>query len=435
MNITKEISISPDAPKKTRIAQVATLAVALAIPWGCAEEETVDEIEELRMYNWWTTGGELAALDAILTVFTGQHPNVQVTNAVTTGGAGLSQQDLVDDLESGNAPDTFVIHIGDELEPQLAYLQNLDDVFASEGWANAFPQGVLDSVTFDGHYYAVPINIHRSNVLFYRKDLVSSPPTSVEDLLVEVAAGKKFAFVGEWTAMHIFESVLLAKVGTEGWPQLFDGTIGWDSDLVKGAFTDFKALIDASTQSIDPAEGGWGERLIALMTDEVDPAAFTIMGDWFVGDMKVAGLVAGTDFGWAPSPGTDQFMYLADSFVLTADAPNAETTKKLLKVIGSVEGQDAFNPIKGSIPARVDSDVAKYDTYGESAISDFASPSTVLIPSMAHGAKGHPNYKGAMFGILQELAEDTITVDEASAKATACFASGTAGSSCSFDSL
>ena len=53
-------------------------------------------------------------------------------------------------------------------------------------------------------------------------------------------------------------------------------------------------------------------------------------------------------------------------------------------MLGSVEGQDVFNPLKGSIPARVDADVNKYDEYGKQTIEDFKN--NRLTPSWAHGS-------------------------------------------------
>ena len=47
------------------------------------------------------------------------------------------------------------------------------------------------------------------------------------------------------------------------------------------------------------------------------------------------------------------------------DSKDQATAKEFLKVLGSVEGQDVFNPLKGSIPARVDADVSKYDILWE----------------------------------------------------------------------
>jgi glucose/mannose transport system substrate-binding protein len=55
-----------------------------------------------------------------------------------------------------------------------------------------------------------------------------------------------------------------------------------------------------------------------------------------------------------------------------------------LKVCGSLEGQEAFNPQKGSICARTDCDPALFNAYLQSAAADWAVDA--IVPSVAHGA-------------------------------------------------
>jgi glucose/mannose transport system substrate-binding protein len=52
--------------------------------------------------------------------------------------------------------------------------------------------------------------------------------------------------------------------------------------------------------------------------------------------------------------------------------------------VASVEGQQAFNTRKGSIPARSDADPADYPAYQRAAIADFKR--LRLVPSCAHGS-------------------------------------------------
>jgi glucose/mannose transport system substrate-binding protein len=111
-----------------------------------------------------------------------------------------------------------------------------------------------------------------------------------------------------------------------------------------------------------------------------------IMGDWvkgyFVNDLK---LKVNEDFGYVPTPNTEgKFMVITDTFGLPKGVKNPDDVKKFLSVLGSVEGQDAFNPLKGSIPARIDADVSKYDEYGKQTIEDFKKAE--LAPSLAHGS-------------------------------------------------
>jgi glucose/mannose transport system substrate-binding protein len=113
-----------------------------------------------------------------------------------------------------------------------------------------------------------------------------------------------------------------------------------------------------------------------------------IMGDWTHGVLKSKGF---TDYKWAPAPDTTgTFMVLSDSFGLPKGAPHRDNAINFLRVCGSQAGQDAFNPIKGSIPARTDPDLSKYDEYLLSAMEDFKS--NVLSPSIQHGAAAKQSF-------------------------------------------
>jgi len=119
-----------------------------------------------------------------------------------------------------------------------------------------------------------------------------------------------------------------------------------------------------------------------------DKAAMMIMGDWTAGWFGSKGY---SDYGWAATPGSDGiFVGLSDSFSLPQGAPNAKAAEDWLAVCNSKEGQEAFNPAKGSICARTDCDneafkaVPETYDYLTSAAEDWASDS--IVPSVVHGA-------------------------------------------------
>jgi glucose/mannose transport system substrate-binding protein len=132
-------------------------------------------------------------------------------------------------------------------------------------------------------------------------------------------------------------------------------------------------------------------------------AAFNIMGDWAEGYFKSnMGWTPGEDFGWMEVPGTrGTFMVVNDTFGLPQGAPNPENAKRWLEIIASQEGQDTFNPIKGSIPARIDGDKSKYDPYLTDAMDDFAS--NTLTPSIAHGSAAPEGFITALNDNINEL--------------------------------
>ena len=123
-------------------------------------------------------------------------------------------------------------------------------------------------------------------------------------------------------------------------------------------------------------------------------AAFNIMGDWAYGYFanpapNGLALKPHTDFDWAVSPGTyGVFNFLSDSFVLPANGKNAEGTMAWLTVAASKEGQEAFNPLKGSICARTDCDQTKFSEYSQDAAKDWAS--NQVVGSLFHGVVAAP---------------------------------------------
>jgi hypothetical protein len=97
-------------------------------------------------------------------------------------------------------------------------------------------------------------------------------------------------------------------------------------------------------------------------------------------------------------------MMLSDSFGLPQGAPNRDAAVAWLTVCGSKEGQDAFNPLKGSIPARTDADRGLYDVYLQSAMDDFAS--NAIAPSLAHGAAASEGWVTAFNDVMTLFVSD-----------------------------
>ena len=112
--------------------------------------------------------------------------------------------------------------------------------------------------------------------------------------------------------------------------------------------------------------------------------AFSSMGDWADGEFLKANLKEKEDFGWVSHPGTDgSFIVVADGFTLAKGAPHKDAAMAWLKSIGSKEAQEAFNPLKGSIPARTDVDRSKFDGYHQWSMDSFSKDK--LLASCVHG--------------------------------------------------
>jgi glucose/mannose transport system substrate-binding protein len=95
-------------------------------------------------------------------------------------------------------------------------------------------------------------------------------------------------------------------------------------------------------------------------------------------------------------------MWLSDSFGLPVGSPNRDATIAWLELLGSVEGQNTFNPLKGSIPARVDAVDANpdlYNVYLQDTAADWASND--LAGSLAHGSAANERFMGDFSTVLE----------------------------------
>lgn len=359
-------------------------------------EEATGETEELEIFSWWTGAGEEAGLLAIIDLFEEQHPDVEVVNAAVAGGAGSNAQAVLASRMQGNdPPGTFQIHGGAALNTGWVAADRMEpvtDIYEEEDWMDKFPEDLIDLVTTDGEIYSVPMNIHRSNVMFYNTAVfeehgIEAPATfdefyeAADELqeagVVPLALGDRES----WTSLHLLETIMLGELGPDGYNDLWTGDLAFDSPEFEEVINHFDRMLEYIND--DHAARNWQDA--AQMVAEGD-AAMNIMGDWAAGYFATdLSLTPNEDFGWAATPDTDGlFMIVTDNFGLPQDVENPETVKDFLRFIGSVEAQDTFNPLKGSIPARVDSDPEEYNEYGQSTIEDFNN--ATLTPSLAHNS-------------------------------------------------
>jgi glucose/mannose transport system substrate-binding protein len=245
---------------------------------------------------------------------------------------------------------------------------------------------------------------------------ITTVPTTYEELFAacdSIAAADRIcvALGPQWTAMHLFENVLLGTLGADAYSGLWTGATDWNSAEVKTGIENFARVL-TYTNSDHAALSDW-QPAAKLMTDGL--AAFNIMGDWAYGyfanpDPNGLSLTPHEDFDWAPPPGTDGlFLFLADSFVMPANAQNPDATNAWLAVAASKEGQEAFNPLKGSICARTDCDPALFSEYSQGAAEDWSSDT--VVGSLTHGVVANDAWKAKIDTALGLFLADPTTVD------------------------
>lgn len=414
------------------LALVAAACTPAATPEATEAPETGEGMSQVEVFSWWTGGGEAAGLNAMIEVFKAQYPDIEFVNAAVAGGAGTNARAvLATRLQANDPPDSWQGHAGQELIGTYVaggQIEPLNFLYEEEGWLDVMPATLIPLISQDGDIYSVPVNIHRANVLWYNPTVLAdhniTAPTTLEEWFAAMDALKAagmdapLALGEQWTAMHLLETILLASLGADAYNGLWNGTTDWGSPEVTAALETFERVLGYTNS--DAASLTWQDASKLVVDGN---AAFNVMGDWAEGYFKELGLSPMEGFGWAPVPGTGgNFQFLSDSFVLAVGAPHRDAAIAWLKIAGSKAGQDAFNPVKGSIPARSDADRSLYDEYLQSAMDDWAS--NVIVGSLTHGVVANDSWKSEIDTALGLYLADRNLANFQTALVAACNSSG-----------
>jgi glucose/mannose transport system substrate-binding protein len=409
------------------LLMVACGGAATEAPTG--GEEAMNQVE---VFSWWTGGGEAAGLDAMIVVFKAQNPDIEFVNAAVAGGAGTNARAvLATRLQASDPPDSWQGHAGQELIGTYVaggQIEALNALYDQEGWLDVMPDTLIPLISQDGEIYSVPVNIHRANVLWYNPTVLAdnniTAPTTLEEWFAAMdalkAAGMEapLALGEQWTSLHLLETILLASLGPDAYNGLWDGTTDWGSAGVTTALETFDRVLGYTNS--DSSSLTWQDASKLVVDGN---AAFNVMGDWAEGYFKELGLSPMDGFGWAPVPSTGgNFQFLSDSFVLPVGAPHRDAAIAWLKIAGSKAGQDAFNPVKGSIPARSDGDRSLYDEYLQSAMDDWASDN--IVGSLTHGVVANDSWKSEIDTALGLFLTNHDVAGFQAALVSACASSG-----------
>jgi len=396
---------------RRKVAVAITVAAMLAVS-ACSSSTSTSTstpsngaaaTKDVEVFTWWAAGGEKAGLDGLISVFKKDCSQYNFVNAAVAGGGGDKAKTLLaNNLKAGNAPSSFQAHAGGELSDYIANGQ-VDDItalFKANGLDNAFPPDLVKQITVGGKIYSVPADIHRANMVWVNPVVLkkanldpAKAPATVKDWIADLA---KLKAAGVTTPLvlskgfaeeMLLETTLLGDLGVEKFNGLYDGTTKWDGADVTAALNDFKTLVGYSNTDRETMDWDAALSKYLLPTDpKTATAGYQVMGDWVPAQILSLKMPESSYTYW-PAPGTDGvYQWLSDSFTLPKSGKNAEGAKCWLKVVGSPEGQKAFNMVKGSIPARSDATPAGYPAYQQWAMAQWKA--SKLAPSLAHGSAG-----------------------------------------------
>jgi glucose/mannose transport system substrate-binding protein len=414
------------------VAGAATFGVsALELLEACGNQSTTSTntsgnlTGNLEIFSWWTGAGEKDGLAMLYQLYNQQHPQVKVVNAAVAGGAGSQAKAvLATRMQANQPPDSFQVHAGQELTAtwvKAGKMEPITSIWKDLNLDKSIPADLKSIVSSNGDVWSIPVNVHRGNALWFNLHTLGSatPPTTMDELASSLAAFKAkgiqyplaLGSQGNWQIAMWLENGILANGGVDYYNKLFQGKGSFTDAKVKDTLTQMVQLFayanpDHTTLDWDGAAG-----LVAKGT-----AVYTIMGDWAKGYFTnlTPAMAPNQDFGTVVHPGTKgSYVTVVDTFGLPKGAPHRDNAVAWLKVVASQQGQQDFNPKKGSIPARTDVPTSAFDPISQSFMAEFKSDK--LVPSSAHGSATPPNFASAVNDIMGQFAQNKDVNGTASA--------------------
>jgi glucose/mannose transport system substrate-binding protein len=341
-------------------AVVGAAAMALA-----GASQAVD----LEVTHWWTSGGEAAAVAEFAKAFNEKTEHNWVDGAIA-GGGSTARPVMVSRILGGDPMGATQFNHGRQTEELIEadLMLDLTDVAEAEGWRDiVHPVSLLDSCTYEGRIYCVPVNIHSWQWLWLSHEAFADAGVDVPSNWDEfVAAAPKLEEAGKvplamggqpWQAAGAFGVMVVAIAGLDAWTEV---NVNKNADVARG--DGYKAVFEAAANARQFSKNtnvqDWNQATNMVITGK---AGGQIMGDWAQGEFQVAEQVAGEDYTCLPGLGVNEIISTGgDAFYFPKqDDPEVEKAQKeLASLMLSKEVQVNFNLKKGSLPVRGDVDLA-----------------------------------------------------------------------------
>jgi len=399
-------------PIKSGIIKVRMLFLGLLFALNVADAS------EIEVLHWWTSGGE-ANSAKLLREEVESRGHIWKDFSVAGGGGQSAMMVLKARAVSGNPPTSAQIKGYDIQEwTKLGFLTDLEEVALQEHWDSLLPKTVSDIMKYQGRYVAAPVNIHRVNWLWINPKILKkvgvAVPTTLDEFFSVADAVKAAGYIPiahgrqGWQDATVFESIAIAILGPEDYNKAF---VQLDLDVLSGkkmedvftAFKKFRGYVDEKALGRD-----WNVATQMVMKGE---AAMQIMGDWVKGELTIAGKIPGEDYLCVAVPGTQgTFSYNIDSFVFfkSYDPSRGQGQKELARTIMSKKFQETFNFSKGSLPARTDVSMARFDECAFKSMTAFtlAEGSVNLVPSLSADMSTTSYIRDAIIDVISEFFSD-----------------------------
>lgn len=264
-------------------------------------------------------------------------------------------------------PDLWVEWPGKNIElgVESGVIGDVSDLWQTAGLAETFVDGAAAAARFDGTYRCVPTDIYRINNLYFNREMVDragvDPETvgkpegflsmleSLDDALdvAPIVINGKDPF----GPLQLWESFVIAHGGASTYEDLLEGTAGRHRDAVGRAVESLNRTLEYAHPEITFLASSESDD--AFVAGE---AALSHNGGWAVGRMKGAdGFDYGTDWGYAPFPGTgDAVQMNMNALVPAAGSADDATVRAFMEHVAQPSSLATIADAVGGIPPRGD---------------------------------------------------------------------------------
>jgi glucose/mannose transport system substrate-binding protein len=399
--------------------QIAALVISIGMVTGFA---LAGEVEVL---HWWTSGGEAKAVGVLKDMLEKEGHSWE--DFTVAGGAGENAMTVLRSRAVSGNPPTAAQVKGPQIQQwgDEGVLTNLDEVALANNWDKLLPKVVADIMKYDGHYVAVPVNVHKINWMWVNPDVFRKAgakiPTTWDEFVdsaekIQKAGFVPVAFGGQaWQEATVFESIVIGIGGADFYQKALvkADPAALNSQTMIKAF-DILKTIKKYTDKGAPGRD-WNLATSMVITGK---AAMQFMGDWAKGEFTKAGKAPGVDFVCMPVPETsNSFLFNVDSFIMfdVKDKGAKEAQKAMSRLIMEPKFQEVFNVYKGSIPVRLGMSRMQFDDCAHASFDSFAASaaSGTLLPSMAHEMAVFPAVRGAIFDVVTNFYNSNMSSKDA----------------------
>ncbi|MBY5766975.1 carbohydrate ABC transporter substrate-binding protein [Rhizobium leguminosarum] len=410
-----------------KAALAATLAISLAASVAHAQPK-------IKLLHQWANGNDANSIKTLGEMFTSSG-GVWDQTAIS-GSTANTLAKLGADVVAGNPPPAVQLK-GPEIAKwyKTGMLARLDDQAVKEGWDKLVAPELLPVMKPDGHWVAVPMNIHRINWMWGNKAAMAAvgvdqmPKTWAEfnTACEKAVAGGKICIAhhsADWTDGTTFETVvygidkdLFQKTFVEGEVEAMRS-----EGMVK-AFAQMRLMV---SKDMDPNIVGRDYDTAVNMLANGD-ALFYFMGDWLIGSLVSKGKDPGKDILCSQAPvdwGKPGFILNSDSiaFFTQENSDYVEGQQLLAHTVMTPEFQRLFNIKKGSIPARLDIDLSNgFNACQQKSQQDLRASieAGTLMRSIAHNMTVLQTIRGAIMDTVTEFVNTPGMTPEQAANAMA----------------